>query len=249
MRVIVNADDFGMNKSCTLAIKEAFSKNLISSTTMIVNMDAFSLALEIAEKENLKDKIGIHFNLNDGVPLTEEMKNCPLFCKDGVFHGNIRRLKPLTKKEKNAIYLELSAQIEKLEKSGIKITHADSHHHIHTCIFIAPIVVRVCKEHGVDKIRLHRNMGSIRFYKKWVKNRFNAWLKGKDFKTVDYFGGSFDIENVPIRDLTEIMVHPDYDESGKLIDAVDIENGFSVGNEIVDLNKIDGVMLISYGEI
>lgn len=249
MRVIVNADDFGMNKSCTLAIKEAFSKNLISSTTMIVNMDAFSLALEIAEKENLKDKIGIHFNLNDGVPLTEEMKNCPLFCNDGVFHGNIKRLKPLTKKEKNAIYLELSAQIEKLEKSGVKITHADSHHHIHTCIFIAPIVVRVCKEHGIDKIRLHRNIGSIKSYKKWVKNRFNAWLKDKGFKTVDYFGGAFDIENAPLKDLTEIMVHPDYDESGKLIDAVDIENGFSVGDAIVDLNKIDGVVLTSYGEL
>ncbi len=249
MRVIVNADDFGMNTSCTLAIKEAFKKNLISSTTMIANMDAFDLAISIMEEDGLNGKIGVHFNLNDGEPLTEEMKNCQLFTKDGVFHGNIKRLKPLTKKEKRAIYLELTAQVVKLERAGVKLTHADSHHHIHTCIFIAPIILKICKEHNIDKIRLHRNIGSISSFKAFIKKRFNKMLKNKGFKTTAFFGGLNDLEVSPLKDLTEIMVHPDYDKKENLIDAIDIEDGYSVGEEIINLGEKEGVTLISYGEL
>ena len=37
MSIFINGDDFGMNKSCTLAIAEAIEKGLIDGTTMMAN--------------------------------------------------------------------------------------------------------------------------------------------------------------------------------------------------------------------
>ena len=164
--IIINADDFGLSDSVNRAIAAAFSDRLISDTTMLANGKAFDGAITLANEEGFLDKIGIHFNLTEGEPLTEEIKKCPSFCENGVFHGKIDRLKPLSRTEKSALYTELSAQVQKIRSAGLNIDHADSHHHIHTAVFIAPIVFRVCRENGITKIRLHRNIGAIPSYKR-----------------------------------------------------------------------------------
>lgn len=244
-KIIINADDFGLNDSCTKAIGEAFKRKLITDTTMVANGEAIVTAVEMINKYGMQENIGIHFNLTEGKPLTEEIKKYPKFVKDGMFHGKINRLTPLKKVEKEALHKELTAQIEALEKKDINITHADSHHHIHTGIFISPIVIRVCKEHNVRKIRLHRNIGIIQWYKKLVKKLYNLEIKRNGFITTKYFGSLEDIE-VEIYDNTEIMIHPDYDKNGVLIDRKDVINGIPSGNEIPDLKKRKSIKLINY---
>ena len=228
-RVTINADDFGLNKSCTDAICEAFEKNLITDTTLVANGDAFEYALEKIKLYSLENKIGIHVNLNDGTPLTDEMKKCAAFVRNGEFHGKINRFMPLNSKTRKIVYNEIVAQVEKIQRAGLMITHADSHHHIHTIIFIAPIFVRVCKEKGISKIRIHRNIGHIKFYKRMGKFLYNQWLRLMKIKTVHYFGMMSDVEKVGIYDDLEIMVHPEYDTNHKLIDKIDEKNGCPVG--------------------
>lgn len=225
----INADDFGLNKSCTKAICEAFEKKLITDTTMIANGTAFNEAMAAIKQYNINGKIGIHFNLTEGIPLTSKIKECDLFVKDGVYHGKVNRNKWLNKKEREAVYEELTAQVMRLKEVEINITHADSHHHIHTCAFIAPIVKRVCKEQGIEKLRLHRNIGTISIIKRIIKKIYNMWLVASGFKTVKYFGSMEDVENIGIKDQLEIMVHPEYDTNGKLIDKTDEKNGCSIG--------------------
>ena len=247
MGVIINADDFGLNKHCSLAIAEAFKKGLITDTTMVANGSYFDSAIELSRKENFDDKIGVHFNITEGIPLTEKIKTIPTFTESGEFHGKINRLKPLSEVEKNAIYEEISAQIEKIENAGIKLTHADSHHHIHTGIFIAPIVLRVCREHGIKKIRLHRNIGRISLSKKLIKKAYNAILHKKGFITTFFFGSLEDVSSGEIPDNLEIMVHPDFDKNGMLIDRVNEEDGYPVGNELAPIGE--NSILMSYGEL
>lgn len=225
----INADDFGLNSSCTKAICEAFERELITDTTMVANGAAFDEAVAIMKQYDMNKKIGIHFNLTEGLPLTSKIKSCDSFVKDGIYHGKINRNKWLNKKEREAVYEELTAQVMRLKDAGIGITHADSHHHVHTCIFIAPIVVRVCKEYKIKKIRLHRNIGSISLCKRAVKKIYNIWLSLNRFRTVKYFGSMEDVENVGIKDQLEIMVHPEYDENGELIDKTDEKNGLAIG--------------------
>ena len=229
MKLIINADDFGMTKSCTKAIFDAYNSGLITDTTMVANGEAFDFANELSKGHKIRESIGIHFNLTEGTPLTEDIKRYGKFVSGGKFHGKVNRLKPLSKAERRAVYEELTAQIEKIEKAGIVVTHADSHHHIHTAVFIAPVVIKVCKEHGIKKIRLHRNIGNISAGKRVVKRIYNCCLKAKGFKTTKYFGSLQDIERSFPDNTLEIMVHPDYDANGILIDRVDMENGNPIG--------------------
>ena len=247
--IIINADDFGLSESVNRAISEAFKDGIISNTTMLANGKAFDEAVVLANGQEFADKVGIHFNLTEGEPLTEDIKRCPGFCENGIFHGNINRTKPLTSSEKSAVYKELTAQAEKVRTAGFPIDHADSHHHIHTGIFIAPIVFRVCKEFEIDKIRLHRNIGNIRSYKKFVKNLYNKNLRKKGFKTTDYFGSLDDIANIKLPDNLEIMVHPDYDKDGILIDRSGSPEPTPEGKPLLNVAEKFGVKLTSYGEI
>lgn len=236
LRITINADDFGLTKSCTKAISQAFQEQLITDTTMIANGSAFDYAIEEMINCELQDRIGIHFNITEGYPLTEEIKGCATFVNDaGVYIGRINRLKPLSKKERQAVYKEFTAQIERLEQADIHLTHADSHHHIHTAIFIAPIFARVCKEHGIKKVRLHRNIGNISLFKKLVKAEYNRWLHRKGFVTTDYFGLVDDVEKYGLFDNLEIMVHPDYDVNGILVDRIDEIDGNAVGKPMTHL--------------
>ena len=249
--IIINADDYGLNERNSSAIKEAFQKQMITDTTMLVNFDFFEKAIAAAKEEGFADKIGIHLNLTAGEPLTEAIKRCPRFVSDGVFNKvyNQKRTSPLSKEEKDAIYTELTAQVKKLKEAGIAITHADSHHHIHTGVFVAPIVARVCQENGITKIRQHRNYGNIPGYKKFVKDRYNRWLKKQGFVTTEYFAYVMDVADAEIPDNTEIMVHPDFDQDGVLIDRRGMEDGFPVGYPLPDFVKERNVTLRGFAEL
>ncbi len=239
MRYLINADDFGQTLSCTKAIAQAMEEGLITDTTMVANgePEAFCLATELATTAAaFAGRVGIHFNLTEGTPLTGGILQCSNFVTDGQFHGKINRLHHLSKQEKAAVYEELTAQIKRLQNSGIAISHADSHHHIHTAIFIAPIVMGVCRENGITKMRLHRNVGVTSALKKAVKALYNRKLR-KNFTSTECFGSAEDMAKYTTQGLTEIMVHPDYDSQGVLIDRTDTENGFPVG---VPLNSAVG---------
>ena len=247
--IIINADDFGLNEHCSKAIAQAFREGLITDTTMMATGEYFDEAVELAKEQGFIDKIGIHLNITEGEPLTEDIKSCPRFVTDGRFNKQYNRTKPLTKEEKSAIYQELTAQMEKIQNAGIQITHADSHHHIHTGIFIAPIVAKVCKEHGITKMRLHRNLGKINAIKRFVKKKYNRWLRKQSFITTDYFAYIMDIKNTDIPDNTEIMVHPDLDRNGVLIDRHGMEAGFPIGDKLPDLRSERNVTLKGYAAL
>lgn len=247
--VVINADDLGLNEHNTKAIAEAFTKGMITDTTMLANGAYFDEAVILAKEQGFFDRIGVHLNLTEGAPLTEEIKACPRFVTDGSFNKRYDRTKKLTAQEKTAIYRELTAQADKIRKAGIVITHADSHHHIHTGVYIAPIAVRVCREHSINKIRLHRDLGQISFIKRFIKKRYNRWLKKQGMITTDHFAYVADLGVSGIPDNTEIMVHPDYDKNGALIDRRGVEDGCPVGIPLIDLRGDPKVVLRGYTEL
>ena len=247
--IIINADDYGLNRHCTDAIKECFSRKLITSTTVMATGMCFDQAIIIARENGFSDNVGIHFNLTEGKPLTAGAETSPLLCENGCFKGEFSRYKMLSTTDKMIVYNELTAQIEKLESCGIVPSHADSHNHIHTATFFAPIVAQVCKEHGIHKVRIHRNIGAIPLYKKVGKTAYNQWLHQSGFITTHYFGSMEDVEVNGLCDDLEIMVHPDYNKDGALIDRVDEQNGFPIGKSMKSICEGNNVKLISYGEL
>lgn len=251
--MIVNADDFGLTESCTRAIAEAFRQGLISSTTACANGEAIEAAYQIAVENDFLRCVGIHINLTEGSPLTEEMKTDPFFCENGVFRGRINRLKKPSKQTLAHLEAEVIAQIERLKAIGFPISHADSHHHIHTSVFLIGTIEKILKRYGITKIRLHRNFGAIRFYKKIVKNRFNKGLQKNGFVTTQKMGSFADLQAMPEiakAYLTEIMVHPDFDRDGILVDRVDEIDGCPVGKPLDEIKPyLQNKTLISYGDL
>ena len=252
-RLVVNADDLGFNKSCSEAIALAFEKKLISSTTAMANGEYIEQAYKLALEGGFCDKVGIHIVLTEGEPLTEGIKSDPFFCEGGVFHNRINRLKRTGKKEIEHLKEEVSAQIEKLRSLGFPLSHADSHHHIHTDVFFIGAIEEVLKKYGINKIRLHRNFGDMSFYKKIIKNMFNARLVRHGFVTVSKMGSLDDLENYPetIKEYPcEIMVHPDFDKDGRLVDRSLYADGVPVGEELEKISRyVRDTELVSYNEL
>ena len=233
----VNADDFGYNLSVNKAIIEVFENGLINSTTLMANMPGFDNAVELAHKHRITNKIGIHLVLTEGSPLTEEIKSVRF-----LFNGNKSYKESrfsmffLKNNIKKLVYNELVAQIEKLKSYDIGITHIDTHHHIHEIFSITNILLDLRKKYNIPSIRILNNLEKpTRLYKKEYRSLINCYLKKTHSNFTDYFGSGYDFliqfnkDPSIINKNIEIMVHPDYDCKGRLIDnACPVENVYNL---------------------
>ncbi len=154
-RVIVNADDFGLCNGVNKAVVQAHNNGVLTSATIMTNMLAAGEAVKLAKQmPNLG--VGVHLNLFEGQPLSKDSRvNC-LLNNDGSFALSPAKLSLLSisrHKIRNAIRIELSAQIQWLIDNGLKPTHLDSHKHIHSFPPIFPIVCGLAKRFEITAIR------------------------------------------------------------------------------------------------
>ena len=234
MSLFINGDDFGMSKSCTLAIAEAIEKGLIDGTTMMANGEFFDEAVTISLSRGFDEKIGVHLNLTEGAPLTEKIKSVTAFVNDGRFHKEyLKNPRPLTEREQAAVCAELTAQINRIRQAGISVVRADSHHYIHTFVHIAPLVAKVCKENGIKKIRINRTFDTPDRPVITEGRIENSFWRAQGFETTARFGRMSDINPGNIPGDTEIMVHPDHDKNGVLIDRTGAAHGCPTGERII----------------
>ena len=249
-RVIINGDDFGMNERCSKAIAQAIEKGLITDTTAMANGEWLDKALALARDNGFADRLGIHPNLTEGKPLTEAICRYPDFVTNGAFNKGAMKLnRELTDDEYKAVYAELNAQISRLRAADIPITHADSHHYIHNSLYLLPVVAQVCKAHGIRKIRLQRDLAPVSEAVKAEISAYHHALRLSGFITTDHFGRPEDIHDRDIPDCTELLVHPDFDRNGKLIDRHGMSDGYPVGDSLPDIGKLNGVELMAYSTL
>lgn len=234
MSIFINGDDFGMSKSCSLAIAEAIEKGLIDGTTMMANGEYFEEAVTLSASRGFSGKIGVHLNLTEGAPLTGEIKTVKAFVNDGQFHKEyLKNPRPLTEREQAAVCAELAAQINRIRQAGINAVRADSHHYIHTFVHIAPLVAKVCKESEIKRIRINRTFDTPDRPMITEGRIENSFWRAQDFETTAHFGRLSDITPGNIPADTEIMVHPDYDKNGVLIDRTGTAHGCPAGARII----------------
>lgn len=243
MKLIVNADDFGWDQSCSEAILETFRRRFISTTTACANGEYLEEAIGTVLDTEYAEKVGVHLVLTEGKPLTDKMRGCSTFCKDGLYHFGFSRYKKLSNTDAKIVYDEFSEQIRRLKALGINIHHLDSHHHIHNAPNIFPIVLHVAKEQEINRIRSFRNMGNIPFVKRMGKYAYNWKLQREGMRYSQWFGEKSDYFSCPPQcassDIVEIMVHPDFDKKGTLIDrSADSSYEDPVGDKLSDLLEV-----------
>lgn len=227
--LIVNADDFGLKSSVNRAIVEAFDKNYINSTTIMANMPGFEEAVQLAHKHNITHQIGAHLVLTEGLSLTDEIKSLKYLFNKKINSSNqfIKKLFFLNKKEKDLIFREYCTQIEKIKSNGIPISHIDTHHQIHDMWAINQILLELLKTYKIPFMRILNNLESTKIHKNIYRNLNNKRLKRLKVNNTDYFGTQLDFllkikkyPNLIKNKKVEIVVHPDYNSKGKLIDIL-----------------------------
>lgn len=192
MKIIINADDFGINEVVTAEIKRMIELGAISSTTIMANGRCLDEVKRFA-KSHPESSYGVHLCLSEFESITKS----PVLLKYGIIdekgcfvHKQIFRVKKFTPELKEAIRLELSAQIETVHALGVSISHADSHHHVHTIYELQDVFISVLKRYGIKKIRIAVPFTGLRqklhFVLWWKRNKLIQRYK-KKFITADYF--------------------------------------------------------------
>jgi chitin disaccharide deacetylase len=241
--IIINADDFGLKSSVNKAIVESFKAGTITSTTLMANMPGFDEAIQLAYENDLLSSVGIHLNLTGGVPLTEAIRNTNLFYneKNSDLKKHKKNLFRLTTSDRALVFNEFSAQIERVKNAGIQITHIDTHHHIDEIWSITQIIQELLKKYNIPSMRILNNMNqSTRFHKKMYRKLVNRLIRMNHANYTDFLGNQLEAVNRLVNDPAfcenkklEIMVHPDYNNAGLIIDRINkMEFGFDYPEQL-----------------
>jgi predicted glycoside hydrolase/deacetylase ChbG (UPF0249 family) len=159
--LIINADDFGMSREVNEGTKKGIQEGIITSVSVMANMPYFDDAIQFLQKYPLVS-VGLHFNITEGKPLILPKDAGALIREDDSFYHwpqligrvafkNIKRLE---------IEHELKKQYGALKKTGLTITHIDSHHHVHLYPTIFKIISAFADKEGIQALR---------------GNYFNSW--------------------------------------------------------------------------
>lgn len=156
--IIINADDFGRHAEINRAVEEGLVHGCLRSATVMPGGAAFAGAIDIARcHEELG--LGVHFTLVDGHPILPPEEIPSLVGSEGDFLPDHTAL--LKRYLKGGVNLEevrreLAAQLQKIEATGIPISHVDSHQHMHTLPGIIDIVLDLAARAGIRAVRTPR---------------------------------------------------------------------------------------------
>jgi len=248
--LIINADDFGISKAVNYAIMAAMDSTICTDTTLLANFDESENAANLAISMNRTDRVGIHLNLTEGLPLSLKIRNEPRFCnQEGYFHNKkLKRIALLSKSEKIAVQEELTSQIRLCRKFGIPISHADSHNHIHEEPGLGLLIMGILKNENIPYLRLTNNIGETSFVNRIYRSTYNLVLGFKGLTVTEYFGSITNLNNytkkIDENSVVELMVHPGKIVDNQILDVYSNENLSLLLPQIIDRNK-----LISYSQL
>lgn len=163
-RLIINADDYGACREVNAAIEQLASAGLLGGASVLANG---GLWLEAATflRNHPELSAGVHFNAIEGRPVSDAPGTSAITGEDGSFVGLgalLRRwmLRPIA--VSRAVEREWRAQVERLKRVGVRLTHADSHQHLHAFPPAYRCVVRLCREYRIPALRYPREWGAPR---------------------------------------------------------------------------------------
>jgi chitin disaccharide deacetylase len=155
-RLIINADDFGLTVGVNRAIAELYRAKAVTSATLMATGPAFEDAVAVARAHPTLG-VGCHIVLTDGIPASSPASIRSLLGPDGktfrsslvdfvyaLLRGGIRE---------EDIERESLAQVQKIQRAGIRITHLDTHKHTHLFPAVARQLLRLSERTGVVAVR------------------------------------------------------------------------------------------------
>lgn len=228
LKIIVNADDFGMSHEKNIAIDNLMRRGICTNASLVVNMPTTQEAVKLSYEGGYADKISLHLNLTVGRALSDEIKKIPLYYdKDKFAYRPIIKInEQVYPKYIKTIQEELEMQIKQFLSYGYELRNIDSHNWVHLRLPVWLALKPLIKKY---KIRIVRpmwegykkpNIASV----KWSKY-FTAFqpllLCYKPCRIVEHSSNIeqfvLNAERLRKKKYVEVFTHPDIID-GKIMD-------------------------------
>jgi predicted glycoside hydrolase/deacetylase ChbG (UPF0249 family) len=178
------------------AILETHRGGVVSSTTLMANGPAFEDAVKAARSApNLS--VGCHVVLVDGTPVSPPAAVDTLLAirsaEPGKFYSSLSAFAAramLGGFDRDQLVSEVTAQIRKIQATGLHVTHLDTHKHAHLFPEIVMALLRAARICGVRAIRNPfvpvKALRAAQF-----KRRRELWKRYGQVRLLNSFSGQF----------------------------------------------------------
>jgi chitin disaccharide deacetylase len=192
VRLVLNADDFGLSEDTLASTVACFDEGLLTSASIMVGVPATDRALDYARaRPDLS--FGVHVNLvGDGVerPVSPPEAVSALIDDEGRFlpTRTVRMRALLGRLPVDQLEREITAQIECVRGAGVPVTHVDSHRHVHKLPTIREGMRRALAKLDIRRVRnvqdvyLRRPLRSPTY---WLGSSWRRWLM-REFQTTTH---------------------------------------------------------------
>jgi hopanoid biosynthesis associated protein HpnK len=167
-QLIVNADDLGLTAGVNRGILRAFQDGIVTSASLLVTGSAFEEAVELAQ-QNPKLDFGLHLALVEEHAVLGRDELPTLVDATGRFprtSGEFLRRAFLGRISWDEVEREIAAQIGRFQETGLRLSHLNSHQHLHMFPPVFQIVGRLTR--GMDNV--------------WIRNPAGPWRKSPGFR-------------------------------------------------------------------
>lgn len=155
IRLVVNADDFGMSAAISRGILRAHREGIVTSVSVLGNCaDLEAARTVLSEAPSLG--VGVHLALVEGEPVADPASIPSLLAASGRFMTRGKEfIAAWTKRQIDAadVEREFDAQVQRIRAAGIKIDHLDTHHHLGFLPVVGRSVEAVARRHDIGAIR------------------------------------------------------------------------------------------------
>jgi len=202
VKLIVHADDFGLDEEINNGIEKAHTQGILTSASIMPNGNSFGHAVSIAKSLPELD-IGIHLTLVEETPLSDRKLISSIIDEEGNFYPHTSSFFTrylMGKIDPAQVYRELDLQIQKVFDTGLPISHLDSHQHTHIIPGVFKEVVKLASKYKINAIRIPKE--KIRLYMLYPGNLLRVFElgmvnfmcglnKNKNLIKTDYFAGFY----------------------------------------------------------
>lgn len=197
MKVIINVDDVGITDSVNRSVDKLADEGVIDSISLMPAAPCTQSALDLARKHDLP--VGVHLTATVTRPLTDSVlqKGQTYFPNS---YAQFIRAYMTGAIRKNDLLYEWKRQIQRVVDHGLRISHLDSHEHVHMLPSLFCAALSLAKQYNVTAIRTtneymqNDNRGFLRLGAEWGLKLLGQYAthKARDngLRCADWFIGA-----------------------------------------------------------
>ena len=158
-RLVIMADDYGLSASVTRGILHCLDRGTISDVSVMPNGAFFNDGVKLLRRRGITHA-GVHLSVVDGeTPVSSSSRINRLLGPDGRFVKHRNRLllaSAVSRTVRRQLEKEFRAQMDRLCRAGLGISHISSHQHVHMFPPIGRLIADLAREYQVPFVRITR---------------------------------------------------------------------------------------------